>query len=135
MNRRPGSIVFGLIVGLAVAFLSYQWITNPDRGAERAEQERVVMVARNVLQVTLATGALAVVDPLSPDRKVGKVYIYPQGGGWEISGYYRRGETDRWHPFLLSLSTDLSLQSLKVQDDDAAIARRADANALLSVMP
>lgn len=135
MNRRPGSIVFGLIVGLAVAILSYQWITNPERGAERAEQEHVVMVARNLLQVTLATGALEVVDPLSPDRKVGKVYIYPQSGGWEISGFYRRGETDRWHPFLLSLSTDLSLQNLKVQDDDAAIARRADADALLSVTP
>ena len=135
MQQRPGSIVFGLVVGLVVAFLSYQWITNPERGAERAAQEAVVLAARELLHETLAIAELEIVDPLSPDRKLGKVYIYPLADGWEVSGFYRRDNSDRWHPYLAVLAADLSLRSLKIQDADAEIARKAASNPMLSVMP
>lgn len=135
MNRRPGSIVFGLLVGVAIAVLSYQWITNPERGAERAAEERIVLAVRRVLQETLDVGELDIVDPLSPDRKVGKVYIYPVADGWEVSGFYRRDESDRWHPYLALLSADDRLQDLKVQDKDPNIARKAETDPRLSVTP
>ena len=133
MNHRAGSIVFGLIVGVGAAFLSYQWITNPERGEERAEQERVVLASRARLSARLRLDELEMVDPLSPQRKVGKVYVYPIDGGWEVSGYYRRSENDRWHPYLLALGDDLSLESLKVKDADPAVRQLAAEDARLSV--
>lgn len=135
MNRRPGSIVFGLVVGLLVAVLSYRWITDTERGAERAEQERVVMASRSLLQETLEIESLDIVDPLSPERKVGKVYVYPQQPGWEVSGYYRRSENDQWHPYLLSMDGDLSLENLKVKDNDPAVEQIAAADDRLSINP
>ncbi len=125
MKNRAGSIVFGIAVGFAVAALAYQWITDPDRRAERNEQERVVKTSRVVLKEKLAIGEIEVVDPLAPQRKVGKVYIYPREDGWEVSGYYRRDADDRWHPYLLTLSGDASLASLKVQDSDPVLAQKA----------
>lgn len=133
MNHRVGSIVFGLVVGLGAAFLSYQWITNTDRAQERAEQERVVLTSRALLEDTLGLGVLELVDPLAPERKVGKVYVYPASGGWEVSGYYRRGEDDRWHPYLLTMSADLALSHLKVQDEDPALQQRAADSAQLTI--
>lgn len=63
-------------------------------------------------------GELQLVDPLSPDRKVGKVYIWPIGGGWEVSGHYRRGDRDVWHPYLMKLDSASQLVSLAVKDDN-----------------
>lgn len=135
MSQRPGSIVFGLVVGLGIAVLSYEWISSPDRGAERREQERVVAESRSLLKETLAIEQLEIVDPLSPQRRVGKVYIYPQQAGWELSGYYRRDESDIWHPYLLSMEVDLSLESLRVKDKDPALERIAAEDKRLSINP
>ncbi len=134
MNQRAGSIIFGIAVGLIVAALSYQWIMNPDRREQRAEEERVVAVSRTLLIEKLAMGDIELVDPLEPQRKVGKVYIYPLANGWEISGYYRRNDNDRWHPYLLTLSTSLSLASLKIKDSDAGLAQLAAMDPTLEVL-
>ena len=134
MNHRVGSIIFGLVVGLAIAVLAYQWVTDPAKRLERAEQERVVELSREILQQTLAIHDLQVVDPLAPQRKVGKVYIYPLENGWELSGYYRRDDDDRWHPYLLELSSGLSLRSLKVRDTDGGLAQIAAMNPLVEVL-
>ncbi len=134
MNQRAGSIIFGIAVGLIVAALSYQWIMNPDRREQRAEEERVVAVSRTLLIEKLAMGDIELVDPLEPQRKVGKVYIYPLANGWEISGYYRRNDADRWHPYLLTLSTSLSLASLKIKDGDAGLAQLAAMDPTLEVL-
>ena len=133
MNHRVGSVVFGLAVGLAIAVLSYQWVTDPDKRAAHEEQEKVVALSREILKRTIAIQDLELVDPLAPQRKVGKVYIYPLENGWELSGYYRRDGDDRWHPYLLALSADLSLLSLKVQDSDPGLAQIAAANPLVDV--
>ncbi len=133
MNHRVGSIVFGGVIGLAIAVLAYQWVTDPDKRVIHDEQERVVELSREILKHTLEIHDLQLVDPLAPQRKVGKVYIYPLENGWEISGYYRRDDDDRWHPYLLELSVELSLRSLKVRDADSGLAQIAAMNPLVEV--
>ena len=135
MNHRMGSVVFGLGVGVMVAVLAYQWITAPDKGAQRAEEERVVVVSRSVLGEKLGIGELEFVDPVAPERKVGKVYIYPLAGGWEVSGFYRRGHADRWHAYLLTLSADLELTSMKVTHAHSRLAEIAESDSLFEVAP
>ena len=124
MNHRIGSIAFGLVAGLAVAIFAYLWITDPEPREARAQEERVVAAARSELTAIVAAGELEIVDPLAPNRKVGKVYVYAEPPGWAVSGYYRRGEQDRWHPFLVTLGEDMSLDRLTVRD--AALVGHAD---------
>lgn len=128
-------MLFAIAVGLLVALLSYRWITDPTPKMERVRQEHAVAESRRLLADTLSISDLELVDPLAPNRKVGKVYIYPAADGWEISGYYRRGENDRWHPYLMSLSQSLALESLKVRDSEAALVGRAENNPNLNVTP
>lgn len=136
LNRhRTGSVVFGVIVGLVVATGSYLWVTDPEKRAERAEQERIVLHSRSLLAAKLGIDDPEIVDPLAPQRSVGKVYIYPgRDGSWEISGYYRRDADDRWHPYLMTLAADESLRLLKVQDTDAEIAARTVRDPALEVV-
>ncbi len=135
MNHRVGSIIFGLGVGLLVAAWSYQWIMAPDKRAQRVEEESVVVVSRSLLGERLGIEDLELVDPLAPNRKVGKVYIYPLARGWEVSGFYRRGEGDRWHAYMLTLSADLGLTGLKVKDTDPRLAQIAASDSLFDVAP
>ena len=135
MNHRIGRAVFAIGVGLVVASLSYQWITNPQGREARALQVNVVETARVVLKAVIGSASLEIVDPVSPNRKVGKVYVYPEGGAWSVSGFYRRRDDDRWHPFLMSLDAELELVSLKVQDSDAELLERAGTDSSLEVRP
>jgi hypothetical protein len=124
MKSHRGSLVFGLVVGLLVATWSYRWVVDyNERSTRAAEEEAVVQAARTVLQAVVDAGELEIVDPLAPDRSVGKSYIYPEGPGWAVSGYYRRDDADRWHPFLLSLTEAREFYHLKVQDE--ALSERA----------
>lgn len=133
MNHRVGSIVFGVIVGIVAAAWSYHWVTDPQKIAARQAEERAVLRARELLAERLSIDDLQLVDPLATDRKVGKVYIYPTNDGWEISGYYRRNDDDSWHAYLLSVSSGLQLRTLKVDDDDPALAALALADPELEV--
>jgi len=123
--------VFVLVVAVAVAFLSYRWITNPEPRAERALQESAVMAAREAIRSAVAANSIEIVDPLATNRRVGKAYIYRNGDkvddrGWTVSGYYRRDENDRWHPFLMTLSAELAVEHLKVKDGDQEMIERAE---------
>ena len=133
-ERRPGSLVFGLLVGIAVAWWSYAWITDPDRRELRAVEERAVLSVRAHVTEKVADGPLEIVDPLAPRRPVGKVYIDPTPGGFQVSGYYRRDEADRWHEYLASIDAGQALIELKVRDDDAGLARRAIGDDTLTVV-
>ena len=135
MDHRIGRVVFALLVGLLVALLSYQWISNPERRAERALQELVVTSAREHLKSVVGGESLEIVDPLSPNRKVGKVYVFAEGENWAVSGHYRRGEDDRWHPFLMTLASDQSIRSLKIKDRDQQLIERAGSDPLLEISP
>lgn len=133
MNHRVGRLVFGFGVGLLVAFLAFRWASNPAPRLERQLQESVVHSGRFFLQHTLAIGELEIVDPLTPDRKVGKTYVYRADGGWEVSGFYRRDESDLWHPFLVTLDGKQALVHLKVSD--TALLDRQGENAALEILP
>lgn len=116
MNHKIGRSIFALGVGLLVAVLSYQWITNPEPREQRQAEESAVQASRQLLRDAVGDSELEIVDPLSPDRKVGKVYVYAEEPGWAVSGHYRRGEDDSWHAYLIYLSQDLELHSLKAED-------------------
>lgn len=133
MNHRIGRAVFATVVSLGVAFYSYQWITNPKPRAERAEEEQVVEMSRIVLRSLLASDVLELVDPLSPNRKVGKVYVYAEGAGWAVSGFYRRDEADEWHPYLMTLTDSRELLRLKAQDP--MLATQAAGDPRLEILP
>jgi len=133
MNHRIARLAFGLGVGLIVAFMAFKWITNPEPRAVRQLEETVVAASRQHLGATLASASVELVDPLSPDRKVGKSYVYRAGDGWEVSGYYRRDENDRWHPYLMTLDASNAMTHLKVQD--SMLRESAAQNELLEIVP
>lgn len=135
MNHRIGRTVFGLVVGLLVAFLSYRWITNPEGREERVLEESIVESSRGYLTTTLGIDSLEIVDPLSPNRKVGKVYVYPEGDNWAVSGHYRRSADDHWHPYLIVLGADRSLGSLKLQDGELQLIERAASDPRIEIVP
>lgn len=132
MNHKVGRIAFALAVGLLVATMSYRWVTSQAGNTQRMQEEQVVKAARNWLESTLAIGSLTIVDPLAPDRVVGKAYIYPRGADWEVSGFYRRNENDLWHPYLISLDAGLALRSIRISD--SALLHR-DGEGPLEVLP
>jgi hypothetical protein len=133
MNHRIARLLFGFGVGILAAFFAYKWISDPAPRAERQLEEAVVMAARQQLTSTLASGDVELVDPLATNRRAGKSYVYRGDGGWEVSGFYRREEGDRWHPFLMKLDASLLLVHLKVQDKE--FAERAATDAMLEVLP
>ena len=133
MSHQIGRIIFALGVSAMIAFLAYGWIADSAGRAERVAEESAVLAARAILIDRLAIEELQIVDPLAPQRKVGKVYVYREPPGWAVSGYYRRGEQDRWHPYLLTLLEDHSLQRLKVKDRE--LLQRAATDLRLEVVP
>ena len=133
MNHKIGRLIFGIGVGLLVAVFALKWVSDPAPRAERALQETVAVAARQILNETLGLDGLEMVDPVEPDRKVGKSYIFRRNDGWEVSGYYRRSDGDRWHPFLMVLDDSVALMSLKVQDPE--LIDRAQSEALLEAIP
>ena len=135
MDHRAGSAVFALLIGLLVVYLSFQWVTNPEGREERSMEIAVVESSRALIATVIDAETLEIVDALSPNRKVGKAYVYPEGEGWAVSGYYRRDEGDRWHPYLMLLTEDHSLISLKLQDSSPQLLEQAKSDPLLEISP
>ena len=143
VNHKIIRMVVALAIGVFLALFSYQRITDQAPGQERALEEAAVLAGREILQSFVATGGeIEIVDPLAPSRVIGKVYIYPAEGGWEISGYYRRkagrsagDRVDRWHPYLLSLDGGLKLLKLSVKDTDEQLKASAADDPRFSVEP
>lgn len=118
---------------MIVAVMAFKWITNPAHREERQLEVSVVEASQQHLQKLLSDECFQLVDPLSPDRKVGKTYVFDAGDDWEVSGYYRRCENDRWHPYLMRLDVSHTMTHLKVQD--AALQEVARQNELLEILP
>ena len=128
--------VVAFAVGFSLATYALLRISDPEPRMQRAREEAVVLAGREILKSYIAVGdAGEIVDPLAPNRKVGKVYVYPTDGGWQVSGYYRRNRDDRWHPFLLDLDTDVRLVSLSVRDDDEELRERSSLDPRISAVP
>ncbi len=123
-------------VGLVLALYSYQRITDPEPGLQRAIEEAIVMVARDILQSYVSPrNLIEIVDAVSPASKVGKSYVYPTDDGWELSGHYRRDENDRWHPYLMLLNGDAGLKSLAVQDGNDRLIGMSAQDPKFSAVP
>ena len=133
MAQRKGAYVFAALVGLAVATLAYRWITDLAPGTERRLEESVVAATRAQLATILELEDPELVDPLAPNRKVGKAYVYRHEDGWQVSGHYRRDATDAWHPFLATLDASHRIVHLKVRDP--GVAPQPAAIPLVEVLP
>ena len=97
MNHRKGRLIFAVVVGVAFAVLSYRWASDPVPKMERERQERAVVESRRLLADTLSISDFELVDPLTPNRKVGKVYIYPIAAVyWGVKGDF----VDFWDAML-----------------------------------
>jgi len=133
-HHRIIRLVVAFTVGIVLALYSFERISDPEPALQRAREEAVVISARDILKSYVpAEGELKIADPLAPNRVAGKVYIYPTENGWEVSGHYRRNESDRWHPFLMMLSANVELVSLSVRDADEKLGAAADADPKFSV--
>lgn len=127
--------MFGVVVGLIAAALAYRWANAPIQSAAREQEEAAVLAARQQLVDIVAAGALEIVDPLAPDRVVGKAYVYPADDGWEVSGFYRRDATDLWHPYFIRLDETFARTYLKVSDQDPRLIDAASRDPGLDVLP
>ncbi|HUD96416.1 MAG TPA: hypothetical protein VMO24_02665 [Woeseiaceae bacterium] len=135
MSHRIGGLVVAFAVGLAVAVFAYQRVTDPEPARQRAAEEAAVLDARKILDVYIGGGPdLQIVDPLAPDRIVGKVYVYPTDAGFDVSGHYRRHDDDPWHPFLLRLDRESTLLELSVRDNHANLLHRSESDPRLRVV-
>jgi hypothetical protein len=139
VNHKVIRLVVALAIGVFLALFSYQRITDQEPGQERALEEAAVLAGREILQSFVAVGAeIEIVDPLAPSRVIGKVYIYPAQGGWQLSGYYRRkgrNSGDKWHPYLMSLDEGLALLQLSVKDKDEQLKASATSDPRFTVDP
>ena len=134
--HRIFSLVLALAIGIALALYSFERIADPEPARQRAREEAVVFSAREILRAHVPSEQeIEIVDPVATNRVAGKVYVYPNGNGWEVSGHYRRGEVDRWHPFLMALDEKVTLISLLVRDNDVDIVAAAAADPKFTVAP
>jgi len=140
VNHNVIRMTLALAIGVFLALFSYQRFTNEEPGLERALEEEAVLASRDILRSFVAVAEeIEIVDALAPSRVIGKVYIYPADGGWQLSGYYHRKNArrsaDRWHPYLMSLNEKLELLTLSVKDSDAQLKSAALTDPRFSVDP
>ena len=128
--------IVAIAVGIMLSLMVFDRATDPEPALQKAIEETVVLEARLLLlSYVLPGGELQLVDPLAPDRKVGKVYIWPDDNGWEVSGYYRRDEQDPWHPFLMNLDASSELTSLAVKDRNERLIGMSSQDPKFSAVP
>ena len=136
INHKVVRPIVAVSLGLILALYAYQRISDPGPALQRAKEEAIVLTAREILQSYVAPGeTLEIVDPVAPNRKIGKTYVYPAGDGWELSGHYRRDDADRWHPFLMSLDHDAGLESLAVRDSNERLIGMSSRDPKFSAVP
>jgi hypothetical protein len=141
-NRKPAprhpymQWIVAISVGVIVSLLVFERATDPEPTLQKVIEEAVVMEARLLLlSYVLPGGELQLVDPLAPDRKVGKTYIWPVESGWEVSGYYRRDQQDLWHPFLMNLDASSELTLLAVKDSNERLIGMSAQDPKFSAVP
>lgn len=133
INHKITSYIFAFAVGISLSIYSFRVITDPQPALERAREEAAVNASREILSDQIGNPNLAIVDPLAPDRVVGKTYIYPGENGWQVSGYYRRDGEQRWHPYLMTMDENLRLVQMSVSDTDQTLQRRAASEPRLEI--
>jgi hypothetical protein len=135
-NHRYLQWVVAIGVGLALWLVVFERATDPEPTRQKALEEIVVFEARTLLiSYVFPDGELQVVDPLAPDSKVGKSYIWPNEDGWDVSGYYRRDARDPWHPYLMTLDASSILVSLAVRDGNERLIGMSAQDPKFSAVP
>ncbi len=135
-THRIARLFVAFAAGALLAWYAYDRSTDPEPRRQRVAEEAAVLAARGILEDYVALGReLEIVDPLAPDRKVGKVYIYPTADGWQVSGHYRRAGEQRWHAWLMTLDAQEVLLSLSAQDDSAELSALAASDERFSAVP
>lgn len=136
INHKVIRPIFALSIGLVVSLYVYQYVSDRQPILQRAKEESVVISSREILHNYVSPrNNIEIVDPVSPNRSVGKVYIYPTDDGWEVSGYYRRNQNGLWHPYLMLLNGDSGLILLTVQDTNDNLIEISALNHDFSVVP
>ena len=118
MNKKYtlGQIIFALTVGFLAATSVYFSSTSPDIKIQRESEEAVIKQSEKLFMTILQMpNTTQIIHPLNPDRDVGKSYIYPLDGDWQISGFYRRNQNEEWRAWLINLDNSLKLIDLRVQ--------------------
>ena len=118
MNKKYtlGQIIFALTVGFLAATSVYFSSTSPDITIQRESEEAVIKQSEKLFMTILQMpNTTQIIHPLNPDRDVGKSYIYPLDGDWQISGFYRRNQNEEWRAWLINLDNSLNLIDLRVQ--------------------
>jgi len=118
MNKKYtlGQIIFALTVGFLAATSVYFSSTSPDITIQREREEAVIQQSEKLfITILQMPNTTQIIHPLNPDRDVGKSYVYPLDGGWQISGFYRRNQNEEWRAWLINLDKSLKLIDLRVQ--------------------
>ena len=118
MNKKYtlGQIIFALTVGFLAATSVYFSSTSPDITIVREREEAVIQQSEKLfITILQMPNTTQIIHPLNPDRDVGKSYVYPLDGGWQISGFYRRNQNEEWRAWLINLDKSLKLIDLRVQ--------------------
>jgi len=128
--------VVAIAIGVMLSLLVFERSTDPEPTRQKVIQEAVVGAARlHLISYVRPETELQLVDPLAPDRNVGKTYIWPADDGWDVSGYYRRDTKDRWHPFLMRLDSSSELISLAVKDSNERLIGMSAQDPKFSAVP
>ena len=115
--------VFAVIIGFAVSYYAYKWAVDPAPRLQRQTEEKIVSYARkSFFQLLELTEQTKVIDPLNPDRKVGKTYLASSENGWQVSGFFRRDDLEHWYPWLMNLDNDLNIVELRIQGDKSVFS-------------
>ena len=118
MNKKYtlGQIIFALTVGFLASTSVYFSSTSPDITIVREREEAVIQQSEKLfITILQMPNTTQIIHPLNPDRDVGKSYVYPLDGGWQISGFYRRNQNEEWRAWLINLDKSLKLIDLRVQ--------------------
>jgi hypothetical protein len=106
-HHRIIRLVIAFAIGIFLALYSFERISDPEPGMQRAREEAVVLSAREILKSYVSPDTeIEIVDPLATDR-----------------------------PFLMLLDSNVQLVSLSVRDDSEKVIAAARENPKLSVTP
>jgi hypothetical protein len=126
MKHKFLRIIIFSILFIAVLTYTYRNVYEPISANQRDDEIQIIHITRSIIKNYIDISPdIEIIDPLNPNRKIGKSYIFPSDNGWEISGYYKKTDYDNWHPWLISLNSVNELVSIAVKDDNPRINKKS----------
>tara|TARA_B100001105_G_scaffold50458_1_gene38034 strand:+ start:208 stop:618 length:411 start_codon:yes stop_codon:yes gene_type:complete len=135
MKHKFLKIIIFLILFIAALTYTYRNVYEPISVNQRGGEIQIIHITRSIIKSYIDISSdIKIIDPLNPNRKIGKSYIFPSDNGWEISGYYKKTDRDNWHPWLISLNSTNELVSIAVKDDSPRIKKKSIEDPFLSIV-